>query len=532
MQDPAMTAAPPAPAAPPSMPRASAKAPTRKAASSARSCATAIARTGITVIGPNCMGVACGAREFLHRPRRVAAAAGAEPGRNRRAERRDGDLDQPRHQRSRAEDRLPRLLRQPDRLHDRRLHRLLRHRPELRVILCYIEGVPDAAHFLEAARRARANGKTVVAVKVGALGDLARRGAGAYRLARRQRGGVRRRRRQRRRRSASARSRTRSRRSSSSPASRCRAASNIAVMTNSGALRSLITEAAERTGATLATLSDATAASLGAILAQPRSPTRSTPSAPFRSSNTPPASTRWSMRPRSTSCWPRRTCRSTTAWSGGSATPVDRRHRAARRKPGQDRRGVHAAAGEPDRLRPRRCASADPARADAARHRARAAHRRCAGARRRPPDPCRAVHRAARGYRTRPALARPRRRARSARPRSTRSNPRRCCGAYGIAAAAGAARQTADEAVAAAQADRLSGGAQGGVGGAAAQERRRSGAAQPRTTPTPCGKPPPRSPAAPAPCPRRSTVCWSRSRSRAEPRSCSACSATSRWARS
>ena len=57
---------------------------------------------------------------------------------------------------------------------------------------------------------------------------------------------------------------------------------NIAVMTNSGALRSLITEAADRTGATLASLSDATAASLGAILEQPTSPIRSTPSAPFR----------------------------------------------------------------------------------------------------------------------------------------------------------------------------------------------------------------------------------------------------------
>ena len=39
--------------------------------------------------------------------------------------------------------------------------------PELRVILCYIEAIPDAAHFLDAARRARANGKTVVAVKIG-----------------------------------------------------------------------------------------------------------------------------------------------------------------------------------------------------------------------------------------------------------------------------------------------------------------------------------------------------------------------------
>jgi acetyltransferase len=44
----------------------------------------------------------------------------------------------------------------------------------------------------------------------------------------------------------------------------------MAVMSNSGALRSLITEAAERGAATLATLSDATAASLGAILEQPK----------------------------------------------------------------------------------------------------------------------------------------------------------------------------------------------------------------------------------------------------------------------
>jgi acetyltransferase len=42
----------------------------------------------------------------------------------------------------------------------------------------------------------------------------------------------------------------------------------MAVMSNSGALRSLITEAAERTSATLATLSDATEASLAATLEQ------------------------------------------------------------------------------------------------------------------------------------------------------------------------------------------------------------------------------------------------------------------------
>ena len=39
--------------------------------------------------------------------------------------------------------------------------------PLLRVIVCYIEAVPDAQKFLSAARKARDNGKTVVAVKIG-----------------------------------------------------------------------------------------------------------------------------------------------------------------------------------------------------------------------------------------------------------------------------------------------------------------------------------------------------------------------------
>ena len=89
------TAAPPARAAPPSMPRASAKAATPKAANAARSCATAIARTGITVIGPTCMGVACGAANFSTCPTSRCSGR-CEPGRDRRAERRDGDGHQPR----------------------------------------------------------------------------------------------------------------------------------------------------------------------------------------------------------------------------------------------------------------------------------------------------------------------------------------------------------------------------------------------------------------------------------------------------
>ena len=49
--------------------------------------------------------------EILHRARRDPAGACAWPGRRRGAERRDGHLAQPRHQRSRAEDRLSRVLR-------------------------------------------------------------------------------------------------------------------------------------------------------------------------------------------------------------------------------------------------------------------------------------------------------------------------------------------------------------------------------------------------------------------------------------
>ena len=158
--------------------------------------------------------------------------------------------------------------------------------PELRVILCYIEGVPDAAHFLEAARRARATGKAIVAVKVGAsetsrAAALAHTGslagsAEAFDAVAGSAGVIR----------------------FSSFEDAIEAVEflarlplprghNMAVMSNSGALRSLITEAAERAARRLATLSGATAASLGAILEQTEtSPIRSTPSAPFRRSNT------------------------------------------------------------------------------------------------------------------------------------------------------------------------------------------------------------------------------------------------------
>jgi acetyltransferase len=139
--------------------------------------------------------------------------------------------------------------------------------PDLRVILCYIEAVPDAERFLAAARRARANGKTVVAVKIGGS-ETAR----AFALAH----------------TGSLVGTAEAFEAVASAAgvvcfstledaleaveflaraplpSGC----NIAVMTNSGALRNLITEAADRTGATLAPLSAATQAMLGKALGQ------------------------------------------------------------------------------------------------------------------------------------------------------------------------------------------------------------------------------------------------------------------------
>jgi acetate---CoA ligase (ADP-forming) len=229
----------------------------------------AIERTGIAVIGPTCMGVACGAANFatipdesLQRPMPSPVAIAVQSGAMATViNRAVNDLGlQTAYLASCGSQLGCRISDFID---------YFATLPELRVILCYIEGVPDAQHFLEAARRARANGKAVVAVKVGAsetsraaalahTGSLAGSAeafdavagsAGVIRfnsfedaieavefLAR-------------------------------LPLPRGR---NFALMSNSGALRSLITEAAERTGATLAPLSNATAASIGAILEQPK----------------------------------------------------------------------------------------------------------------------------------------------------------------------------------------------------------------------------------------------------------------------
>ncbi|MPZ37956.1 MAG: hypothetical protein GEU95_07805 [Rhizobiales bacterium] len=227
----------------------------------------AIERTGIAVIGPTCMGVACGAANFstvpdeslqplMPGPVAIAVQSGAMATVINRAV---NDLGL-----------QPAFLASCGSQIGCKISDFIDYFatvPELRVILCYIEGVPDTERFLEAARRARANGKAIVAVKVGAsessrAAALAHTGslagsAEAFDAVAGSAGVI---------------------RFSSFeeaieaveflarlPLPRGR---NIAVMSNSGALRSLITEAAERTGATLATLSDATQASLGAILEQ------------------------------------------------------------------------------------------------------------------------------------------------------------------------------------------------------------------------------------------------------------------------
>jgi acetyltransferase len=140
--------------------------------------------------------------------------------------------------------------------------------PELRVILCYIEAVPDAARFLEAARRARMNGKTVVAVKIGGS-DAGRASALAHTG------------------SLAGRSEVFDAYAAMAGIVRLNTledaiealeylsraplpgGSRTAVMTNSGALRCLITEAADRVGTKLATLAEPTRVRLRRVLDQP-----------------------------------------------------------------------------------------------------------------------------------------------------------------------------------------------------------------------------------------------------------------------
>lgn len=227
----------------------------------------AIARTGIAVIGPTCMGVASGAANFstvpdeslqqpMPGPVAIAVQSGAMATVINRA---INDLGLKTAYLASCGSQLG------CRISD--FIDYFATVPELRVILCYIEGVPDPEHFLEAARRARANGKAIVAVKVGAsessrAAALAHTGslagsAEAFDAVAGSAGVIR----------------------FNSFEDAIEAVEflarlplphgrSMAVMSNSGALRSLITEAAERNGATLAELSSTTGAALAAILEQ------------------------------------------------------------------------------------------------------------------------------------------------------------------------------------------------------------------------------------------------------------------------
>jgi acyl-CoA synthetase (NDP forming) len=224
-------------------------------------------QTGLTMVGPNCMGVACGRssfcsipdetlQELAESPVAIAAQSGAICASLNRSINElglkvsyfascGGQIG------CKVSDFIDYFAVQP----------------ELKVILCYIEGVPDAAGFLAAARRAHDNGKTVLAIKIGAsetarsfalahTGSLAGNTA-AFEAVAATAGVV--------------------RLVSIEDAieavefvARCRPprGPNIAAVTNSGALRNLIAEAAERTGATLATLSEPTRAALSEALKQ------------------------------------------------------------------------------------------------------------------------------------------------------------------------------------------------------------------------------------------------------------------------
>jgi acetyltransferase len=136
---------------------------------------------------------------------------------------------------------------------------------DLRVILCYVESIPDPAGFLNAARRARQNGKAVVTVKIGGS-EAARASALAHTGA------------------LAGSAAVFDVFASAAGIIRCTALEDaveaveflarspmprgdgIALMSISGALRSLITEAADRTGARLARFSSSTVRALADVL--------------------------------------------------------------------------------------------------------------------------------------------------------------------------------------------------------------------------------------------------------------------------
>lgn len=146
--------------------------------------------------------------------------------------------------------------------------------PDVRVVLCYVEMIRDAARFLAACRKAASQGQSVVAVKIGGSAearaaalahtgamvgsldafDAAASGSGVIRVDSLEEA------------VEAAELLSRARRP---------AGSRVAFMTNSGAMKSLMTEAAVRHGVSLAGLSPATEDALRAALgadAEPGNP--------------------------------------------------------------------------------------------------------------------------------------------------------------------------------------------------------------------------------------------------------------------
>ena len=303
-------------------------------------------------------------------------------------------------------------------------------------------------------------------------------------------------------------------------------------MTNSGALRNLITEAADRAGATLAPLSEATQRALRTALDQDdiTNPLDTKRTIPTRAIRRLPRCARRCARGRHR---PRRggAAAATTAPSG--ASPICARSKPCRSAPRsrQGRRGVHALHRQHDRLRPRG-AGAGPACADPARYRAHAARH----ARRwRRPDAPHSVRRAC--SRRRPTT---RRRGRGARAPQRSTGPtalnevesKALLRAYGIPMPPEHVVKTAAEAEAAAQeigfpvvlkavSAALPHKSDAGLvildvadaDGVRNADLRRSTGAPTRSA-------------------SRSTASWSPSRCPAAPRPCSASSAMRRWDRS
>jgi acetyltransferase len=226
-----------------------------------------IEETQLTIVGPNCMGVACGdsgfcsipdetLQELGQSPIAIVAQSGAMCTSLNRAL---NELDLKVSYFASCGGQIGATAGE--------FIEYFAARPELRLILCYLEGIPDPLQFFAAARLAREHAKVVVAVKIGASASarafaLAHTGAlagsaevfEAFAAA----AGV-------------------ARFDSIEDAieasaylARCPLprGGNIAVMTSSGALRNLIAEAAERAGVALPSLTEATSRALREILAQ------------------------------------------------------------------------------------------------------------------------------------------------------------------------------------------------------------------------------------------------------------------------